>query len=294
MRNSSIAQGAFAGALLISLAGVRGDEPPAAGREAIPDEEPLADRKEEARRLAERIKATRHPHIGADAILKMRRLGKAGLAAWLDLFPMKTVPPGGIELSSGKAPETLTSKEPFEIEVVATNRTAEPLWISTYEAWMPAGKRVPDDADRKRRRGGPAVNVMKTEKREKVVKTMFSWPYPKGVDDALIMMSDFHDLVLLAPGESVTCRIGCQAPEAPGRYRLRVEYGTRGGDSAKWLDAVARLKEKARGLLEGSAPVTFKQNDQIIRGFPDIAWCETACGVIEVGKQGGEEPHEKR
>lgn len=272
MRPRDIVRVVLIGALMAPCAGVRGEELPAAGREAMPDDPPLADRKEEAGRLVERIRATRHPHIGADAILKLRRLGRPGLAAWLDLFPVRQIPSGGIELSPGKAPGILTVGEVFEVEVTLTNRTKGPLWVSTYEPWMPVGKRA-----------GAAPRQDKARRaarhpEERFLKTMFAWPYPEGVDDALIMLSDLYDLVLLAPGESVTCRIGCMAPESPGRYDLWLTYGATAWETGP----VERLKAQARDLLAAPAPVTFKQNDQIIRGFPDIASCETNCDVIEV------------
>lgn len=208
----------------------------------------------EADRLVALMKRTRKPHEGAEAVLRLRQLGRDGLAAWIDLFPARRLPPGSLSIALKEAVPALSPGETFRIEAVITNRSEDPAWISMWDALTA----IVDGT-------APIGSCVE--------------PYdPEKTDGTVMMLSDFYDIVLLAPGESRPVTLQCRAPVVSGRYALTGHYEVRG----EFAEVLESCRAKARALLAAPGPVTFKECDGLIRGSPDILIQDCDWGQIEV------------
>ncbi len=228
--------------------------PPGAART---EEREPTDRQQEAADLAALIRETRSPAEGAEALLALRRLGRAGLSAWVDLFPARTLAPEDLEIAPAALPRPLRPGEPFWIVMIVTNRSKGPVWISTMHALTVRAS--PE---------GPGKKIV----------DLGMAGVPDDMDDSVFMMSDLYDQVLLPPGGTLSRQIACKAPAGPGTYRISGRYDVT-PDFAKLLE---QNRARAKELLAAPEHVTFKQNDGLMRGSPDVLARDFNWGTITV------------
>ncbi len=219
--------------------------------EAVPlRQKPEAGGVEEAKRLAEVLRTTRKSPEGGVALRKLRRLGRAGLSAWMELYPARDLPPNALEVRPAAIPPSLRPGESFQLTALLTNRSAAPVWVSTCHALTTSVGNAAWGA------GGLAAFA----------------------DD------DLYDLVLLKPGESHSCTIDAKAPDTPGTHPLRAVYKVEKNVMREWN------LQRARQLLDAPGEIPFNLDmENIIQGYPDPFIRCFDWGTLQI-KEAGHDP----
>lgn len=215
--------------------------------------------RQRASEIARLMRETRNPSEGARALVELRRTGRAGLEAWLELFPARRLAERDLSIEArfpaGK--RSFGPGEAFRIEAVIANASSSAIWVSTYAAGpFPMVRRAMGSG--KERIGNPVSYLSE----EAVVAG----------DEVVSVFSDLYDLVCLRPGESVTVVVDCEVPSRPGLYVLEGRYRAKAEAD----------RERVRERLARAGPVAYAESEDLLRGCPDLLSRVYGWGEIEV------------